>query len=93
MNPLSVSCMCACARATDDSSGGARAVAEVVQNFITAMDSLKLNLVAVDQVGRGGGGAGDSSLYAIAKSSIGPAPQPVTKNRELEQNTGCLWHV
>jgi len=37
-------------RATDDSSGGARAVAEVVQNFITAMDSLKLNLVAVDQM-------------------------------------------
>ena len=32
--------------------GGARAVAETVQHFITAMDSLKLNLVAVDQVRR-----------------------------------------
>lgn len=30
--------------------GGARAVAETVQHFITAMDSLKLNLVAVDQI-------------------------------------------
>ncbi len=27
------------------------AVAETVQHFITAMDSLKLNMVAVDQVG------------------------------------------
>ena len=35
--------------------GGARAVAEAVQHFITAMDSLKLNLVAVDQVESGGG--------------------------------------
>lgn len=26
-------------------------MAEAVQHFITAMDSLKLNLVAVDQVG------------------------------------------
>lgn len=31
-------------------SSSARAVAETVQHFITAMDSLKLNLVAVDQV-------------------------------------------
>jgi hypothetical protein len=37
-------------RPTDGSGGGARAVAETVQHFITAMDSLKLNLVAVDQV-------------------------------------------
>jgi ESCRT-I complex subunit VPS28 len=31
-------------------AAGARAVAEAVQHFITAMDSLKLNMVAVDQV-------------------------------------------
>jgi ESCRT-I complex subunit VPS28 len=31
-------------------SNAAVAVAEVVQHFITAMDSLKLNMVAVDQV-------------------------------------------
>lgn len=37
-------------RPGDGSGGGARAVAETVQHFITAMDSLKLNLVAVDQV-------------------------------------------
>jgi hypothetical protein len=40
-----------CCRPTDDSGGGARAVAETVQFYITAMDSLKLNMVAVDQVG------------------------------------------
>lgn len=34
----------------EGAGGGARAVAETVQHFITAMDSLKLNLVAVDQV-------------------------------------------
>lgn len=34
----------------EGSGGGARAVAETVQHFITAMDSLKLNLVAVDQI-------------------------------------------
>ena len=34
------------------------------------------------------------SLYAtLAKSGIGPTPQPVTKNSEVEQNTGCLRHV
>ncbi|KAL3850852.1 hypothetical protein ACJIZ3_012734 [Penstemon smallii] len=32
------------------STSSASAVAECVQNFITAMDSLKLNMVAVDQV-------------------------------------------
>ena len=31
--------------------------------------------------------------YAIAKSAMGPAPQAVTKKSDLEQNTGCLWHV
>ena len=31
-------------------SNSAVAVAETVQHFITAMDSLKLNMVAVDQV-------------------------------------------
>jgi hypothetical protein len=38
-------------RPGEGAGGGARAVAETVQHFITAMDSLKLNLVAVDQVG------------------------------------------
>lgn len=38
-------------RPGEGGGGGARAVAETVQHFITAMDSLKLNLVAVDQVG------------------------------------------
>lgn len=37
-------------RPGEGTGGGARAVAETVQHFITAMDSLKLNLVAVDQV-------------------------------------------
>lgn len=37
-------------RPAEGNGGGARAVAETVQHFITAMDSLKLNLVAVDQV-------------------------------------------
>eukprot|EP00879_Flechtneria_rotunda_P015133 GHRR01015815.1.p1 GENE.GHRR01015815.1~~GHRR01015815.1.p1 ORF type:complete len:149 (+),score=37.98 GHRR01015815.1:653-1099(+) len=37
-------------RPGEGSGGGARAVAETVQHFITAMDSLKLNLVAVDQI-------------------------------------------
>lgn len=37
-------------RPVEGSVGGARAVAETVQHFITTMDSLKLNLVAVDQV-------------------------------------------
>eukprot|EP00252_Welwitschia_mirabilis_P012613 TRINITY_DN2785_c0_g1_i1.p1 TRINITY_DN2785_c0_g1~~TRINITY_DN2785_c0_g1_i1.p1 ORF type:complete len:214 (+),score=24.64 TRINITY_DN2785_c0_g1_i1:211-852(+) len=36
--------------ASSDATGGAVAVAECVQNFITAMDSLKLNMVAVDQL-------------------------------------------
>jgi hypothetical protein len=40
----------AACRPGEGSGGGARAVAETVQHFITAMDSLKLNLVAVDQV-------------------------------------------
>jgi hypothetical protein len=31
----------------------AAAVADVIQHFITAMDSLKLNMTAVDQVGWG----------------------------------------
>ncbi len=35
----------------------AAAVADVIQHFITAMDSLKLSMTAVDQVG-GGGRAG-----------------------------------
>jgi hypothetical protein len=39
-------------RPGEGAGGGARAVAETVQHFITAMDSLKLNLVAVDQVRR-----------------------------------------
>jgi hypothetical protein len=39
-----------CLSPGEGSGGGARAVAETVQHFITAMDSLKLNLVAVDQV-------------------------------------------
>lgn len=38
------------ARPGEGAGGGARAVAETVQHFITAMDSLKLNLVAVDQI-------------------------------------------
>lgn len=50
-------CCCCCSlhdrRPGEGGGGGARAVAETVQHFITAMDSLKLNLVAVDQV-RGG---------------------------------------
>lgn len=37
-------------RPGEGAGGGARAVAETVQHFITAMDSLKLNLVAVDQI-------------------------------------------
>ncbi|KAF6253065.1 vacuolar protein sorting-associated [Scenedesmus sp. NREL 46B-D3] len=37
-------------RPGEGGGGGARAVAESVQHFITAMDSLKLNLVAVDQI-------------------------------------------
>ncbi len=37
-------------RPGEGTGGGARAVAETVQHYITAMDSLKLNLVAVDQV-------------------------------------------
>ncbi|KIZ01545.1 Vacuolar protein sorting-associated like protein 28 [Monoraphidium neglectum] len=37
-------------RPVEGGGGGARAVAETVQHFITAMDSLKLNLVAVDQI-------------------------------------------
>jgi len=46
-------CLPACLfRPGEGSGGGARAVAETVQHFITAMDSLKLNLVAVDQVSR-----------------------------------------
>ncbi|KAK4758901.1 hypothetical protein SAY87_020202 [Trapa incisa] len=36
--------------ATASAATSAAAVAECVQNFITAMDSLKLNMVAVDQV-------------------------------------------
>ncbi|KAI5068170.1 hypothetical protein GOP47_0016515 [Adiantum capillus-veneris] len=36
--------------ALSSESGSAVAVAECVQNYITAMDSLKLNMVAVDQV-------------------------------------------
>lgn len=36
--------------ASSSESGSAVAVAECVQHFITAMDSLKLNMVAVDQV-------------------------------------------
>lgn len=42
-------CTVSC-RPGEGAGGGARAVAETVQHFITAMDSLKLNLVAVDQV-------------------------------------------
>ncbi|KAF1002806.1 vacuolar protein sorting-associated protein 28 homolog 1-like [Apium graveolens] len=38
------------AAAAITSSASASVVAECVQNFITAMDSLKLNMVAVDQV-------------------------------------------
>ena len=33
------------------------------------------------------------SRYAIAISAIGTAPQAVTKNSEVEQNTGKLRHV
>ena len=33
------------------------------------------------------------SWYAIAKSAIGPAPQAVTENSEVEENTSCLQHV
>ncbi|KAE8690480.1 Vacuolar protein sorting-associated protein 28-like protein 2 [Hibiscus syriacus] len=36
--------------ASDSATTSAAIVAECVQNFITAMDSLKLNMVAVDQV-------------------------------------------
>jgi hypothetical protein len=53
-------------RPTDGSGGGARAVAETVQHFITAMDSLKLNLVAVDQVGGPRG----------ARCRLGTRPEP-----------------
>jgi len=45
-----VAACCCCSRPGEGAGGGARAVAETVQHFITAMDSLKLNLVAVDQV-------------------------------------------
>ncbi|CAL9098815.1 Vacuolar protein sorting-associated protein [Musa troglodytarum] len=38
------------AAASSSSTASAAAVAECVQNFITAMDSVKLNMVAVDQV-------------------------------------------
>ncbi|XP_058088966.1 vacuolar protein sorting-associated protein 28 homolog 2-like [Magnolia sinica] len=38
------------ATSTASSTSSAATVAECVQNFITAMDSLKLNMVAVDQV-------------------------------------------
>ncbi|KAK4786701.1 hypothetical protein SAY86_010534 [Trapa natans] len=38
------------AESLSPSANSATAVAECVQNFITAMDSLKLNMVAVDQV-------------------------------------------
>merc|ERR1712007_262250 len=38
------------AQSSDMGMGTAVAVAECVQHFITAMDSLKLNMVAVDQV-------------------------------------------
>ncbi|THU53936.1 hypothetical protein C4D60_Mb10t19650 [Musa balbisiana] len=38
------------AAASSSSSASAAAVAECVQNFITVMDSVKLNMVAVDQV-------------------------------------------
>eukprot|EP00879_Flechtneria_rotunda_P026943 GHRR01028792.1.p2 GENE.GHRR01028792.1~~GHRR01028792.1.p2 ORF type:complete len:114 (+),score=24.94 GHRR01028792.1:239-580(+) len=48
--PASMCLLCAVCRPGEGSGGGARAVAETVQHFITAMDSLKLNLVAVDQV-------------------------------------------
>ena len=34
-----------------------------------------------------------SSSYTIAISAIGPAPQAVTKNSEVEQNTGKLQHI
>lgn len=37
-------------RAEEDGKASAQHVAECVQNFITLMDSLKLNLVAVDQL-------------------------------------------
>lgn len=37
-------------KGSSSDSGTAVAVAECVQHFITAMDSLKLNMVAVDQV-------------------------------------------
>ena len=40
---------CAAGRRANDPE--AVAVAETVQHFITAMDTLKLNLAAVDQVG------------------------------------------
>ena len=36
--------------ARDSTASTAIAVAETVQHFITAMDSLKLNMVAVDQI-------------------------------------------
>eukprot|EP00270_Netrium_digitus_P000475 TRINITY_DN1052_c0_g1_i1.p1 TRINITY_DN1052_c0_g1~~TRINITY_DN1052_c0_g1_i1.p1 ORF type:complete len:192 (-),score=20.11 TRINITY_DN1052_c0_g1_i1:31-555(-) len=36
--------------ASSDTGGSAVAVAETVQHFITSMDSLKLNMVAVDQI-------------------------------------------
>jgi len=35
---------------SESNKGGARVVAEAVQHFITAMDSLKLHLVAADQI-------------------------------------------
>ncbi|KAL2925648.1 Vacuolar protein sorting-associated protein 28-like protein 2 [Bienertia sinuspersici] len=38
------------AASASSSTSSAATVAECVQNFITAMDSLKLNMVAVDQV-------------------------------------------
>jgi hypothetical protein len=37
-------------RSEDELSLGSRIVAETVQHFITAMDSLKLNMVAADQL-------------------------------------------
>ena len=29
----------------------------------------------------------------VAKSAIGPAPQAVTKNSEVEENMGCFRHA
>ena len=66
-------------------SNSAVAVAETVQHFITAMDSLKLNMVAVDQV-RAVAHVCNHVLLALIVHGLRPAfatgqPSPVSYRR------------